>query len=152
ARVNLQVVGDAKTQNLSGNRIEALRPFGAVNQALRFTAQVQNRGPEASAATLLNWRINGEAIGVATIPELAAGATTAVSVNHLFPVAGIFHATCNIESGDALPADNDAVQIVEIFERVPILLVDDSQSADVAESESAFVMAAFGRRGKEAWR
>jgi len=42
--------------------------------------------------------------------------------------------------------------VVEIFERVPVLLVDDAQSADVIESESAFVLAAFGRRGNEAWR
>ena len=151
-RVNLQIVGEAKTQNLSVNRIETIRPFGAVNQPLRFTAQVQNRGPESSAATLLSWRLNGESIGVATIPELAAGTTTSVSVNHLFSAAGIFKISCSMDAMDALPADNESMLTVEIFERVPILLLDDSQSADVIESESAFVLAAFGRRGKETWR
>ena len=151
-RVNLHVVGDAQRQNLSVNRIESVRPFGAINQTLTFNAQVQNRGSELSRATLLNWRVNGESVGVATIPELAPGAVTTVNINHLFSSAGIFKVACDLEGADALPADNRSMLAVEIFERVPILLVDDAPSADVIESESAFLMAAFGRRGRETWR
>ncbi|HTD88695.1 MAG TPA: BatA domain-containing protein [Candidatus Binatia bacterium] len=151
-RVNLHVVGQGKTQNLCVNRIESVRPFGAVNQSLTFNAQVQNRGLESSGPTLLDWRVNGESIGVATIPELGPGATTSVSVNHLFSGAGIYKVSSELEGADALAGDNRSIQVVEIFERVPILLVDDAPSADLAESESAFVMAAFGRRGNQSWR
>jgi hypothetical protein len=62
-RVNLHIAGEAGTQNISVNRIEAARPFGAVNQSLSFTAQVQNRSAEASKPRLLNWRVNSESIG-----------------------------------------------------------------------------------------
>jgi hypothetical protein len=83
---------------------------------------------------------------------LAPGAATAVNINHLFSGAGIFKVTCDVEGTDALPADNQSMIIVEIFERVPVLLVDDAQSNDPIESESAFALAAFGRRGNETWR
>ncbi|HKQ36470.1 MAG TPA: CARDB domain-containing protein, partial [Verrucomicrobiae bacterium] len=151
-RVNLYVVGQARTENLCLNRIESARPFGAVNQALTFNAQVQNRGPNPSPSTLLNWRVNGEPIGVATVSELAPGAGTTVNINYLFSSPGIFRIEGELEGADALVGDNRSMQVVEVFERVPILLVDDAQSADVGESESAFVMAAFGRRGNQAWR
>src|SRR5688572_2816682 len=62
-RVNLLVVGEPQSQNLSVNRIESPRPFGALNQSLTFNAQVQNRGPGPSVPTLLNWRVNGESAG-----------------------------------------------------------------------------------------
>lgn len=151
-RVNLHLVSEGKTQNLCVNRIESTRPFGAANQSLAFNAQVQNRSAESSRATLLSWRVNGEQIGVVTVPELAPGAVTTVSMNHLFSSAGIFKIECELEGADALAGDNRSMQVVEIFERVPILLVDDVPSADLAESESAFVMAAFGRRGNQTWR
>jgi aerotolerance regulator-like protein/VWA domain-containing protein/CARDB protein len=151
-RVNLHVIGDAKTQNVSVNRIEAPRAFGAVNQSLTFNAQVQNRGQEPSASALLTWQLNGESIGVSTVPELAPGAATMLSINHLFSAPGTFKITCALEATDALPADNQSALIVEIFERVPILLVDDAPSADMMESESAFLLAAFGRRGNETWK
>lgn len=152
SRINLQVVDEAKQQNLAVNRIEAPRPFGAVNQSLTFSAQVQNRSPEPSQPTLLTWWVNGQSVGVATIPELPAGAATSVSINHLFPSAGIFQVNGNLEGADALAGDNQATLVVQIFERVPILLVDDAQSADMTESESAFVLAAFGMRGNQNWR
>ena len=151
-RVNLHIVGEAKTQNLAVNRIETPRPVGAINQALTFNAQVQNRGPEPSKPALLNWQLNGQSIGVATIPELAPGASTSVSINQLFSSPGMFKVGCEVEGGDALPGDNRSVVVVEIFERVPILLVDDAAGADAIESESAFVLAAFGRRGNATWR
>jgi hypothetical protein len=81
---------------------------------------------------------------------------TTVSINHLFSSAGTFKVQCEIEGADALSGDNRSMLIVEIFERMPILLVDDAPRADMADSESAFVLAAFGRRaGSEAgaaWR
>jgi hypothetical protein len=155
--VNLQFLteGDADTSNLCVNRIEAARPFAAINQELNFTAHVQNRGEKPSAATLLTWRVGDQSLGVATIPELAPGASTSVTLAHQFPSAGLSDIACHLEAKDVLPADNEARLLVQVFERLPILLVEESNAAESLELDSTFVLAALGARkvGRDSgWR
>ncbi|MCI0746160.1 MAG: BatA domain-containing protein [Verrucomicrobia subdivision 3 bacterium] len=138
------VGGEEPAANLCVNKIEALRAFGAVNQALTFTASVQNHSPKPSAPTLLNWHVDGKASGASTVPELAPDASTTVSIHHQFDAPGTFEVTCQLESHDELAADNSGNLLVEIFERLPVLLVEDPVSAEPLENDAPFVLAALG--------
>jgi hypothetical protein len=131
--------------NLCVNRIETLRPFGAIEQPLTFVASVQNHSAAPSAATLLNWRVNDQPAGVTTVPELAPGASTTASLNYQFASAGQFDVTCRLDASDDLPADNQAHLIVETYDRLPVLLVED-QASDPAQSDTPFILAALGAR------
>ena len=150
--VSLEFLDAPKPEgNLSVNDVKALRPFGAINQALSFTATVQNHSPTASAATLLSWRANGEGIGVTTVPELAAGASTTLSLAHQFGSAGSFDITCHLETTDELAADNEGRLLVDIYERLPVLVVEDSP--DDGPADATFILAALGARGGDSrWR
>jgi hypothetical protein len=128
------------------NRIEVPRPFAAVNQELNFTAHIQNRGNTPSTATLLAWRTGDQSLGVANIPELAPGASTSVSLAHEFPTPGVSEMACRLEVKDALTADNEARVLVQVYERLPILIVEEVNPGDPLESDSAFVLAALGAR------
>jgi hypothetical protein len=154
--VSLQLLGaDDEPANLCVNKIETVRAFGAVNQALNFTASVQNHSKGPSAATLLTWRVNGQPAGVTTVAELAPGAATSLSLSHQFDAAGTFDVTCQLEAGDDLPADNQAHVLAEIYERLPILFVEDPVSSEPLENDAAFVLAALGARkgdAKREWR
>ncbi|MDB6152389.1 MAG: hypothetical protein JWL90_842 [Chthoniobacteraceae bacterium] len=134
------------TDNLCVNRIESPRPFAAINQALNLTAQVQNHGSHSSGATLLTWQAAGQPLGITTIPELAPGASTSLSISHQFSAPGLFDITCRIEARDALPADNEAHLLVEVYQQLPVLLVEESNTAGPLEKDSAFVLAALGAR------
>jgi hypothetical protein len=151
--VSLQLLGaEGVGANLCVNKIEAHRAFGAVNQTLAFNASVQNHSATPSAAILLNWRVNDQSAGVATVPELGPGARTMLSLNHQFGSAGAFEVTCQLEANDPLPADNEERLLVEIYERLPVLLVEDSVSAQPLETDTAFVLAALGARKGDAQR
>ena len=156
--VSVQFVSEveAPTNNVCVNRIESPRPFAALNQVLNLTAQVQNRGSETSAATLLAWQVGDESLGVNTIPELAPGAGTSVSVSYAFPSRGLSDVVCRLESKDALSADNEAHLLVQVYDRLPVLLVEESTTAEALETDSAFVLAALGVRkgggGNADWR
>ena len=148
ASVNVQFLteGNAETGNLCVNRIEVARPFAAMHQELNFTAHVQNRGDKPSPATLLAWRAGDQPLGVATIPELAPGASTSVSLAHEFAKPGLSEIACRLEVKDAMPADNEARVLVEVYERLPVLIVEEAGNAPAIESDSAFVLAALGTR------
>jgi hypothetical protein len=78
-----------------------------------------------------------------------------VTLSHQFPSAGTFDVSCQIEAADDLKADNSAQRLVEIFDRLPVLLVEDSKDAESLEADAPFVLAALGARGKQAgseWR
>jgi hypothetical protein len=130
--------------NLCINRMETARPFGAINQALTFTAVIQNHSPTPSAATLLNWRVNNQPAGVTTVPELAPEASTTLSMSHPFTAAGTFDVVCQLDANDSLPADNEGHQLVEIYERLPVLLVEDPVSAGSPANDTPFILAALG--------
>ena len=138
--------GSENTGNLAVNGINSARAFGAVDQTLGFTAAVQNHGSDSSAATLLSWRVNDQSIGVTTIPELAAGASTTVSMQHSFGAAGLFDVTCELGAKDDLGADNEAHLLVEVFERLPVLLVEDARAAESLELDSSFILPALGAK------
>jgi hypothetical protein len=154
--VSLQLLAaEDAPANLSVNKIDTPRAFGAVNQPLTFTASVQNHSPEPSAASLLTWQVKGQSAGVTTVPELAPGASTTLSISHQFDSPGPFDVLCQLEADDALPPDNQAHLLVEIYERLPILFVEDAASAEPLETDAAFVLAALGapkRDAKREWR
>jgi len=137
---------EADTSNLCVNRIEVPRPFAAVNQELNFTAHIQNRGSTPSTATLLAWRTGDQSLGVANIPELAPGASTSVSLAHGLPTPGVSEMACRLEVKDSLLADNEARVLVQTYDRLPILIVEDANTGDPLETDSAFVLAALGAR------
>ncbi|MCI0364780.1 MAG: BatA domain-containing protein, partial [Phycisphaerales bacterium] len=113
--VSLQFLGTEEPgANLCVNRIETPRAFGAIDQPLTFTASVQNHSTTPSAATLLNWRVNGQSAGAATVPELAPGASTVLSLGHQFGSAGAFDVVAQLEADDDLTPDNEAHLLVEI--------------------------------------
>ncbi len=153
--VDLEWVGDpAPAPNLCVNHIETPRSHGAVNQTLTFTASIQNHGSEPSGATLLAWRVNDEDAGVSTVPDLAPGAVASVSMAHAFPGTGTFDVTGTIEANDALSDDNLAHRLVDIHDRLPVLVVEDPVAGEPLGNDSSFVLAALGARpnaGVRAW-
>jgi hypothetical protein len=155
--VSLQAVGsDEPAGNLCVNNVNAPRAFGAANQALTFTATVQNHSPQPSAATLLNWRVNGQPAGANTLPELGPSASTTLTLSHQFDAVGPFEVSCRLETDDELSADNEGRLLVEIYERLPILFVEDPASAEPLQNDAPFVLAALGQRktseGQRDWR
>jgi hypothetical protein len=154
--VSLQLLAaEDAPANLCVNKIETPRAFGAVNQPLTFNASVQNHGKDPSATTLLTWQVNGQSAGVTTVPELAPGASTTLSISHQFDSPGAFDLVCQLDAADDLPPDNQAHLLVEIYERLPVLFVEDPASSELLETDAAFVLAALGapkRDVKREWR
>lgn len=154
--VNLQAVGSKGAEaNLAVSSVESPRPYGSMLQPLSFVATVVNHGTELSEPTLLAWRVNELPAGVTTIPSLAPGANTTVTLDHSFQQAGEFEVVCELEAKDVLSADNVGRCLVDIYERLPVLLVEDSAQDEDSIPDSSFLLAALGAhpgQTNQGWR
>lgn len=154
--VSLEFPGlDLPTANLSVDRLDTPRPFGAAGQAMAFTATLSNHGPAASASALVSWSVNGAPAGVATLPPLNPGASTTISLTHVLAAPGTLEVRCQLDVADALTADNEALVLVDVFDRLPILWVDESGASEDTETDQSFFLAALGltkEGASQGWR
>jgi hypothetical protein len=154
--VHLQFVNaEAPTANLSVHEVATVRAFGTLNQSLTFAATVENHSTEPAAATLLSWSVDGQGAGVNSVPGLAPGASTVLSFNHLFTAPGTHEVTAQLDATDILAADNRGRVLVDIYDRLPVLLVEDPFSPEPLENSATFVLAALGAqrdRAEHEWR
>ena len=141
--------------NLGVDAIEVPRAYAAAGQSVALTARIANHGPAPSAATLLSWRVNDQAAGVATVPPLDPGAETTLTLTHPFTAAGVFDVVAQIEPHDDLPGDDAGHCLVDVFDRLPILIVTERAADRSLETDVGFVLAALGVRSGNAeagWR
>lgn len=130
--------------NLAIDKLEAPRPFGALGQTLTLTASVKNHGPKRSTSALLTWRVDDQEAGVSTVPELEPGASVALAWDHLYATKGARVISGILDSSDDLAGDNQARLVVEIFEHLPVLIVEDQPGTNTTEHATPFILAALG--------
>lgn len=155
--INLHVIGSAERNaaNLSIDKVDAPRASGSPEQVMTFKASIRNHGTNRSPPSLLSWFANTESLGVSSIPELEPGAETSATVNHTFNAPGLVEITCQLGSADSLEPDNKGQFLFEVWETMPIIIVDDAPSADPLQTETGYLLAAFGVGGSGAsgaWR
>ncbi len=130
--------------NLAVNRLDTPRPHAAMGASMAFTATVQNHGPETSPATLLGWRVDDQPAGVTTVPALGPGATTTLTFAHPFARAGTHEVACVLEGQDELAGDDEGRCLVDVYERLPVLVVAEPRTGDPASDDASFLLAALG--------
>jgi len=130
--------------NLAVNLIHCSRSQVGQQQPVSLAAQVQNHGATASAPCTLRWLISGKDEAQSDIPSLAPGAMHEVLWKHSFSTLGVFSITADITVDDALLTDNHETLIVDVVDRIPVLVVESAPSATEVMQDAFFVQAALG--------
>jgi hypothetical protein len=130
--------------NLAVNQIHCSRTQVGQQQPVSLAAQIQNHGGTTSVPCSLNWMIAGEIQSSNEIPALAPGALHEVLWKHSFSSLGVFSISAVLTAEDVLPADNRDTLIVEVVDRIPVLVVESSPSAAEVLQDAFFVQAALG--------
>ena len=133
------------TTNIAVNGIRTSRSVVGVNQRFTVTAQVRNFSRDESAASSLDWSVGDESREQSNIPALDAGATYDAIWNHSFDRPGVFTLSCQVAADDDLQPDNTATVVVEVVERIPVLLVEGSTGFAEIQQDAYLVQAALGR-------
>ncbi|HUQ72001.1 MAG TPA: BatA domain-containing protein [Planctomycetaceae bacterium] len=134
----------AATSNLAVNQIDSNRTVVGVNQSFTVSAQIQNHGRTASAPCSLRWLVAGEELHRGQVPELAAGAVHEAVWKHSCSSLGVYALACEIETDDVLGADNRGTVIVEVVDRIPVLVIESDPAAAEFQRDAFFVQAALG--------
>lgn len=135
----------AERGNVAVNRIRAGRALVGANQLLAITAELQNYSANASQPGVLTWSIGGKTLEETHVPSLAGGQRQDIVWRHAFDRIGAFAVSCRLDAQDDLPADNRATLVVEVVDRVPVLLVEGAEGLAELQQDAYLVRAALGR-------
>ncbi len=131
--------------NIAVTRVRANRAVIGVHQSFSVTAEIQNYAAAPSAACPVVWSIDDEAQHQSQAPRLEPGETRDLVWKHAFERVGVYTLTCRIDADDDLPADNTASYVLEVVERVPVLLVEGAEGFGETQQDTYLLRAALGR-------
>lgn len=130
--------------NLAVDEIQCSRTQVGLGQSVSLAARTQNHGGQPSAPCELRWLIAGDEQARSEIPALAAGAIHEVLWKQAFSTLGVFVISAEVTGLDVLPADNHDTLIVEVVDRIPVLVVEASPNAAEVLQDGFFFQAALG--------
>lgn len=141
----IELESSASDSNLAVNDLRSSRTVVGVNQAFALTAQIQNHARASSQDGKLIWAVDGKQQQDRDVPTIDGGDSQDFVWKHSFDQTGVFAVSCQIEAGDDLAPDNRATVVVEVVERIPILLVEGAGQLAEMQRDAFFVQAALGR-------
>jgi len=116
--------GDKAVANLAIMNIAATQTQIGVGQSVNIQASIQNLGESLDAPVAVEHLVNGEVSGTAEVPALAKGEASSVSWTWSSSEPGVYAVSCRVAPDDQLPPDDDSSVIVEVVDRIPVLIVD----------------------------
>ena len=121
----LPLGGDASTSNISIGDIAVEPALVGVNRPAQITVSVTNQGSKDAGNLNLHLSIDGKDVGVPThIQTIGVGQSNTVHFDHTFNTGGSHWIRVWTDLVDALPADNSRVAGVEVWQKLPVLIID----------------------------
>lgn len=116
---------------------------------------MENTGTEAVTPGPVSLEIGGAKIAEKPVGLLLAGQKEAVEFRYRFPKPGPQVVAARIEGGDDLAADDRAERVVNVRDKLPVLLVDGNPAGSFFERAAGYSALALApspdlRRGKDA--
>jgi hypothetical protein len=145
AAVNIIDIGEpGDIDNLAIESVTPSRSTGTLDEPIVFTARLVNHGRAPQPASLASWSVNGEPIGVTTTPDIEPGSAAHVRIKHILTDAGVHEVRCEVQAADALRHDNANAHVMQIIDRVPILIAQPTFTRDPMHTNTAYLLAVLG--------
>jgi hypothetical protein len=119
-----------------------------VGQRVVLRANLKNHGKTSYPDLVVVFKVDGEEQRSSQV-TLAPGQESQVLFTHTFDKAGSHHVEVTT-AADSLKADNTFVKSLQVWDEIPVLVVDGDPSGEPLEGESAFLELAlqpFGAAG-----
>lgn len=134
----------SKVTNAAIEEIAFSHKVIGVERAVRINVTVRNFGANPVPASSLELHIEGKD-GPLTeaVKEIAPGASQSASFEYRFEKPGPHVVTASFLASDDLMEDNTAVRVVNVVERLPVLIVDGAPAPSLDDSSSGFLAIAL---------
>ena len=137
------------TNNIAVTDIESSSGTVGAAEICRCSATFQSYSDDLLTDLKIKWLVNGQVQHVDQVDELEAYGSREVQYDRSFGATGSHLVSCQVLYDDALAADNENTIVVEVVDRIPVLIVIDSPPYGEIESDSWFIEAALGRIGDD---
>lgn len=130
--------------NVAVDEVSIDRMMVGVDQAVTALATLHNYGPARITESRVVWRVDGRDFEEQIVEVIEGQQTAQARWRHAFEGPGTYHISCHIEHDDGLPADNQASFVVEVVDRIPIMIVENAFEYAEMQQDSYFIQAALG--------
>lgn len=121
----LPLAADNKASDISVGGIAIEPSLIGVNRPAEIRATVSNSGPKDSGPLTLRLVVNGRTIDPPQqVANLTAGQSATVRFDYVFTTAGSNWVRVETDVIDSLAADNSAVAAANVWQKIPVLIID----------------------------
>jgi hypothetical protein len=131
----------ASAPNISVRAIAVTPAFLGVRRPSQVVATVTNTGGTDLSAIPLQLAVDGRQVTTQSLASLPAGQSATVSFDYNFPESGAHWVRIHADLVDSLEADNAAVAAVQVYPRLPVLIVDGQLTASGRYPQADFLAA-----------
>lgn len=114
-----------------------------LNRPATVTATVTNSGPAEVKAIHVQMHVDGKLMDARPLDALPAGEARTIRFDHTFDAPGSHHIRIRADVTDALEADNEAYVAANVWERLPVLIIDGQLTSAGDFRSSQFLRAAM---------
>jgi hypothetical protein len=137
------VIGAQGEENTGIIAVKADGGIPAAKQPCRIRVEVGNFGTKPVEAVKVSLAIDeGQTVGEAVIPSIAAGATQSVNLVVNFPSPGPHTVTATIPP-DAFSQDNQRTLALEVVSQMSVLIVEGSEADSTMDRDGYFLSKAL---------
>jgi len=140
---------DPSKGNVAIDGISANRTRVGIDQPVTLSAQIHNYGAVSVTSRPVTWRVGSLPGDEDATDPIEPSESTQVQWTHSFSSPGVHAVTCQIESDDDVAADNSATIVIEVVDRVEVLIVEGAAELADTQQDAFFVRAALGWIGDQ---
>ena len=129
----------ATIRNASLADITFSREVIGTDREVRIDVTVANTGTEAITPQEVRLTIGTRMLTDRSLGQLAPGASATVCFRYRFERAGTEVVRASVVANDELPGDDEAIRVVQIVDRLRVLVVDAAPAARLLDRAGAFV-------------
>ena len=145
-QVVLRTLGMPKTfRNLAAGGITLSRRVVGTDRPVTVDFKIANTGLEAMDANNVELSVDGGAPLRLSVPAIPPGATETAHFDVLLDKPGRHVLTARVTGKDDLPDDNASSYVVDVIDRLPVLVIDGAPSERELEGASAYLSLALGQ-------
>jgi hypothetical protein len=130
-------------RNASLASVAFSRQVIGTDREVRVDVTVANTGTEAVTPQEVRLQIGDRVQTDRSLGQLAPGASATASFRHRFSRPGTEIVRARVSAGDELPGDDEAVRVVQVVDRLRVLVVDASPASRFLDRPGAFAALAL---------
>jgi len=134
--------------NLAAAGITLSRRVVGTDRPVMIDFRITNTGTSPMDANGVELSVDGALPMRQDVPQIPSNASETAHFDHRFERVGRHVLTARLAARDDMPADNTSVFVVDVIEKLPVLIVDGAAAQDDLEGAGGYIALAMAPRGR----